>query len=104
MTFENGMTISVQWGLGNYCSRKYEEGKTFGDEMKEMNWTSTNAEIAVWDKNNTWMIHKGGDTVRGWVSPNEVLEVMNKVAKAKTIEELHEDVSIWEQMAEEDED
>jgi len=63
ITFKNGYTISVQFGKGNYSDKG-----------------ETTAEIAAWGPDGEWMILGEGDTVRGWCSPDEVLEVMNTVA------------------------
>jgi hypothetical protein len=51
ITFENGWTVSVQWGSGNYCdnySRPYSENTLCGAEG------SQTAEIAAWDANGKW--------------------------------------------------
>ena len=63
MTFKNGYTMSVQFGKGNYSD---------GGE--------TTAEIAAWGPDGKWMKLSEHDDVRGWCSPDEVLEVMNMVA------------------------
>ena len=63
MTFENGYTMSVQFSKSNYSD---------GGE--------TTAEIAAWGPDGKWMKLSEHDDVRGWCSPDEVLEVMNTVA------------------------
>jgi hypothetical protein len=63
MTFENGYTISVQFSKTNYSD---------GGE--------TTAEIAAWGPDGQWLKLSDHDDVRGWCSPDEVLEVMNMVA------------------------
>jgi hypothetical protein len=63
MTFKNGYTISVQFSKTNYSD---------GGE--------TTAEIAAWGPDGKWMKLSEHDDVRGWCSPDDVLEVMNKVA------------------------
>jgi hypothetical protein len=87
MMFENGYVISVQFGTRNYCSRK-DYNAPFDAEKKEDLWSSNNAEIAVWK-------HKGGllnivphDQVIGWLSTDDVLHWMNKVANATCDEDL----------------
>ena len=40
----------------------------------------TTAEIAAWGPDGKWMKLSEHDDVRGWCSPDEVLEVMNTVA------------------------
>lgn len=65
MTFANGYTISVQFGIGNYCSRN--------DADK-----AVSAEIAIWDKDKTWYDF-GSDLVKGYCSPDEIVTWMRKV-------------------------
>ena len=63
MTFDNGYTISVQFGSGNYS----DGGKT-------------TAEIAAWGPDEEWVRLEPNDDVRGYCSPEEVLEAMKMVA------------------------
>jgi hypothetical protein len=63
MTFKNGYTMSVQFGKTNYS-----DGGV------------TTAEIAAWGPDGQWLKLSDHDDVRGWCSPDEVLEVMNMVA------------------------
>jgi hypothetical protein len=63
MTFENGYTISVQFSKTNYSD---------GGE--------TTAEVAAWGPDRKWVQLSEHDDVRGWCSPNEVLEIMNQIA------------------------
>lgn len=55
ITFENGCTISVQFG-------KY----TYSDQGK------TTAEVGAWHSNGNWMIHQEGD----WIEISEGTDVM----------------------------
>ena len=71
MTFKNGLTISVQFGIGNYSSR-------------DRNDVAESAEIAIWDENQNWYDF-GGDRVKGWCSPDEVADWINKVRCARSI-------------------
>jgi hypothetical protein len=64
VTFENGHTISVQFGRVNYC----DEGKT-------------TAEIAAWDANGEWIKITEYDDVKGHCSPSDMLEIMNKISQ-----------------------
>jgi hypothetical protein len=63
ITFKNGYTISVQFGKGNYSDKG-----------------ETTAEIAAWGPDGEWMKLGEGDTVRGWCTPDEVLDYMKLVA------------------------
>jgi len=79
MTFENGWTISVQFGYGNYCQNYHHpNGFNFGKNQELV--TSTNAEIAIWDKDGKWY-NFGSDTVKGYCSVNEVAKWIERVSK-----------------------
>ena len=84
ITFENGLTASVQWGAGNYCDNHFPEDADFSCKRDAQ---SDTAEVAV--------IYKGDlmddiyqflpedcssdGTVAGWLSPEDVLYFLNKV-------------------------
>ena len=88
MTFENGMTASVQWGAGNYCDNHFPKDMDFSCSKDAQ---SDTAEVAV--------IYKGDlidfidefipkecssdGTVAGYLSPEEVLYFLNKVKEWK---------------------
>jgi hypothetical protein len=77
MTFENGWTISVQFGYGNYCDNNHHpEGFDFSTKQDIVN--SSNAEIAIWDKDGEWFDF-GGDTVKGYCTADEVASWIEKV-------------------------
>tara|TARA_R110000772_G_scaffold99174_1_gene198820 strand:- start:89607 stop:89888 length:282 start_codon:yes stop_codon:yes gene_type:complete len=78
MTFPNGWTVSVQWGPFNYCENKSYEC-AWNEPSKRDTWKCPNAEIAAWDKNKVWYEFEN-DTVKGSVTPAEVLEFMNEIA------------------------
>lgn len=44
MTFENGWTISVQFGPNNYCDQE----DTKDDPRHHAKWNSKTAEVAIW--------------------------------------------------------
>ena len=80
ITFQNGYTVSVQFGAGNYCKgsgnpdlynkRVYQE---------QVNIESPDAEVAVWKDGGDFidLPQFGIDQVGGWKSPEEVLEILN---------------------------
>ena len=88
MEFENGFRISVQWGIMNYCQRKYDG--EFDAPQKEDYWESTSCEIAVFDKANNMIDIKGDDydVVVGWLSTDQVAKVIAVVQSAKTVDEI----------------
>jgi hypothetical protein len=65
MTFENGWTISVQFGYGNYCSHRNHENQPEGIHE------CPDAEIVIWDASGKWY-NFGSDTVKGYCSADEV--------------------------------
>ena len=83
ITFENGNTVSVQWGPGNYCDPVHPDGRGAGHNapMKDEGaWKSTTAEVAAWNSDGDWH-NCGGDQVKGWMTPAQVLEFISFVAK-----------------------
>ncbi len=79
MTFENGWTISVQFGYGNYCQNNHHPKGFYFSKNQDIT-SSEDAEIAIWDRNGQWF-NFGSDTVKGYCSTNEVAEWIDKVSK-----------------------
>lgn len=77
VTFENGFTVSVQFGPGNYC-----ENQDYGAFSPEADSEagargSKNAETAVIDPDGNFIQLPGDhDTVQGWQTPAQVLETL----------------------------
>jgi hypothetical protein len=82
LTFENGLTISVQFGCGNYCDNRYVGYK---DHREDESTTSSNAEIAIWDNNNQWFRFENGDEVMGYVTPDNLVHWINRVRNATSL-------------------
>lgn len=89
ITFENGVTASVQFGHNNYCENR-DYSKSFFAELDHLREKSgyycPNAEVAAWDKDGKWItkeVIKTGEDVCGWVTPKEVLAFLNKCEKYK---------------------
>ena len=85
VTFENGWTISVQWGPGNYADN-YDLTPTEAREEGALQ-QSKFAEIAAWNKADTWWDFdekkpvRSGGSVKGWVKPNELIGSMKDVSE-----------------------
>jgi len=78
MTFENGYTVSVQFGVSNYCeNRDYKP-----DAEKSEIGASPSAEIAAWDQTGKWVSFEHDD-VKGWCKPDEVAAFITKIASLK---------------------
>lgn len=89
MTFANGYSISIQWKSGNYCEHHMDS-----DFLNRTPKHSSNAEIAVLDPDGELiddldkflpeeLQFKSDNMVCGYVSPDDVLKVMNNVAAYK---------------------
>ena len=87
ITFENGLSLSVQWGKGNYCTNYY------GDCYNEFchGAESETAEVAVF-KGNKFMdlnlflpeyIQTDGQ-VAGYLTPDDVVTLLVKVKEYKS--------------------
>ena len=91
MEFDNGFGISVQWGITNYCSAKNLSEFSFDAdiEMKGNSkgfrnaWESNTAEIAVF-KGEKMMSVGDNDQVIGWLTTDDVAQVIEIVSKYKT--------------------
>lgn len=70
MTFENGWTISVQFGHGNYCDNRLHPDGVFFSKRKSV-VESSDAEIAIWGPDGQ-DYDFGSDTVKGYCSADEV--------------------------------
>lgn len=74
ITFENGWTVSVQFGRGNYGGN-YDYPEYDGPVPP-----SSTAEVAAWDSANNWLEFDGGNTVDGHRTPAQVLALMVEVS------------------------
>lgn len=74
MTFENGWTLSVQFGSGNYC-----DNYNHSVYSKEPIPPSRDAEIAAWNDKGEWMKVSEYGEVLGNVTPDMLVEYINKV-------------------------
>ena len=79
ITFNNGWTVSVQFGKGNYCERRSFNDDAWMPETDEI-IQSADAECAVWDANGDWMQLNNGDDVIGWQAPDDVAALIARVA------------------------
>jgi len=73
MQFANGYTVSLAMGDGIYSNGNMATG-------------FTSVEVGVWDKNGDWVPLTENNDVRGWVTADGVLDIMNKVAAMQAID------------------
>ena len=99
MTFGNGFSISVQWGVGNYCEKKHSG--EWNEPTKHDYWDSNSAEIAVFGKDGEFIsisgyeleeedgtVKKVNDVVSGWLSTDTVAKCITIVQSATTEKEI----------------
>ena len=80
--FDNGYTVSVQWGGGNYCDNHRED--VSDNSVGE--YGSNTAEVAVLKDGDRellrgWPGCASNSSVGCWLTPAQVLEAMNWAAK-----------------------
>lgn len=79
ITFDNGWTVSVQFGFGNYCdnySLSIEKQNKIFQNAPDM--SSDNAEVWCWN-NQTHETYP--EEPLSHQTPEEVLKIMNEVSK-----------------------
>lgn len=82
LNFENGVSISVQWGYGNYGNNR-DITKRYREEMENEIFSANSAEVEILkgNKNITEEFSKkhgisGDGTTMGWVSADMVAEAV----------------------------
>ena len=91
MTFENGLSVSVQWGNGNYCDNHFPDDLDFSCSKDAQ---SDTAEVAVIYNGNLIDANQfipddmepSCDTVVGWLTPEQVVEFMCNAKNANPAE------------------
>ncbi len=77
ITLPNGLTTSIQWGTGNYCSRR---GHAMAYEDHYDAAGSVDAEVAIWNKDDEWYRLSEHREVIGWQSVAEVEKLLDKAS------------------------
>ncbi|NDB83159.1 MAG: hypothetical protein EB127_10590 [Alphaproteobacteria bacterium] len=72
ITCENGYSISVQFGLGNYCSNRNGDSDSSAD-----------AEIAVLDSNGEFIALSEYDDVVGYQSVADFVRILTMVSSGR---------------------
>lgn len=75
MTFENGWTVSVQFGKFNYA-----------DLEPNTPSSAYTAEIAAWDATGNWFEFSDGDKVKGHCTPDKVAEFIHQISTYPSLE------------------
>ena len=76
LKFENGWTVSVQFGGGNYCEN-YDLFRVLSDDKPDLE--SATCEMLAWKGDKQYP----KDDVKGHVGIKEALKFINKVSRFK---------------------
>ena len=81
ITFQNGFTISVQWGTENYCEHRNLDidFEDLPNPKEENRWESRTAEIAVFNDKGIVPVGEHDDVI-GWLTPDEVAKAIEIVS------------------------
>lgn len=90
---KNGFEISVVFGPGTYSDNHDDFDSMLRGTKKDFT-TSTTAEIACFDSQHVMMTFEGGDTVRGYLSPQEVLDYALLIKELPAKEDLDAEFNI----------
>ena len=102
MKLANGCTVSVQFGPGNYCEKRTALPGGLFENVGAETWESKTAEVAAWDDSGVdhnfdprhvpapadafhdedkFSESCRSNTVKGWLTVEQVLEFINDIAK-----------------------
>lgn len=81
ITFDNGFTVSVQFGPGNYSDNYDANWDTLGQPQ-----SSRTAETAVFSPDGEFVAYRGQD-VQGHMTAEQVLDLMNQVSQLNWAEQ-----------------
>ena len=73
IVLDNNYTVSVQFGVHNYCSSRHDERRDASYGL-----VCNNAEVAVMDSDGEFIALDEHDDVRGYQSVSEVIALINK--------------------------
>ncbi len=81
IVFDNGITLSTQFGYGNYCDNNNKSN----DSHKPKHLSCDDCEIAIWDKDKKWITKnclidlgiENDDDVLGRVNMDRWLKILD---------------------------
>lgn len=87
LIFNNGLTLSVQIGPGNYCDNYDMDWVPFAlTNATTSNIQSRTAEVAIWDENGNWITEKflgEGNIVAGYLTIDDIVDLIIKIYNYK---------------------
>ena len=88
MKFENGYTISVQFGHRNYCSRRSMDASVMMAEKDNKINSSLTAEIAILNRGKFIKAFEDKREIKGWVDSDEVATIISIVSNASNSSQI----------------
>ena len=79
--FKNGVTLSTQFGFGNYCDNRH-----IRDNIHNGETGSNLVEVAVWDKDKKWLTRKMIKAVFNEEAYDDVMGYVNVTDWAKIVQ------------------
>lgn len=86
LSFANGYTVSIRWGLFNYCDNRELDWRGMPNHDYPVSRESGTAEIAAMRPDGSWYVPPqmadlfGPDTVAGHVTPDQVAQFIYLVS------------------------
>lgn len=93
LKFANAYTLSVQFGIGNYCARRYDY-HDFSKEQTQEFVECPDAEIAIMDPAGEF-VPLVGDSVQGYLNVDQVAQVIALVRTLGSGEESLEELRAY---------
>jgi len=79
MTFPNGWTASVMWGVGNYGSNRNPEAD-YHEPRKYAEYRSDTAEIVAWHPDGRKWFFDNHRAVNGWCDSSQIVAILAEIA------------------------
>jgi len=89
ITFKNGVTVSVQFGPGNYCEHYNGDWRELEKEKSRRRWECFDAEVAIWDnrEEDNWITQEyfqdDSGECHGYLIPDELPALLMWAANYK---------------------
>jgi hypothetical protein len=77
--FQNGWSVSVVYGNFLYSSPIPSVGRDFPTKFKNDECPAASAEVAIFAPNGEFIPFMDGESVKGWVTPDELIDILSWV-------------------------
>ena len=77
--FQNGWSVSVVYGNFLYSAPIPSVGRDFPTKFKNDECPAASAEVAIFGPNGEFVPFMDGESVKGWVTPDELIDILSWV-------------------------